>query len=344
MKTWLRFLGEKKISITLYLVTVFLFLLVGDLYHIENFPKLLYAALLTLVIWGALGIWRGIAYVEGCRRLRAAARHYEQSAELVAEELKEAGDTLWNELVDLLELVCSTWQAERGEWEAKTADCNDYYMMWTHQIKTPIAAMKLLLENGGERDRDSFILREELFKIEQYVEMALTFQRLESLSSDLVLRECDLYALLKQTVRKFSVLFINKGLGLELQENQLRVLTDEKWFGFCIGQLISNSLKYTKQGHISIRAAKEEDRVLLRLEDTGIGIYPEDLPRIFERGFTGYNGRMDEKSTGIGLYLCRRVFDHLGITVKVESRVGEGTTILLGIPVPGNRVPDLTEM
>lgn len=193
--------------------------------------------------------------------------------------------------------------------------------------------MKLLLENCGERDKNSFFMREELFKIEQYVDMVLTFQRLESLSSDLVLKEYDLYEILKRTARNFSILFINKGLSLRIQEMQIMVLTDEKWFGFCIGQIISNSVKYTRQGCVSIWAEEERESVVLCVEDTGIGIRPEDLPRIFERGFTGCNGRMDEKSTGIGLYLCHRVFRHLGIDVKAESEVGKGTKMTLRIPV-----------
>lgn len=335
MRFWIRYLKEKRVAAALCFSTVLLFLTVGGLYHIENFPKLLYAALLTLILWGTVGVWRGIVYVGLCRKLESAQRHYEQAGELLTESLREGNDTLREDMLDLLETVSAAQQAEQAAWEAKEADRNDYYLMWTHQIKTPIAAMKLLLENGGERDRTSFIMREELFKIEQYVEMVLTFQRLESLSSDLVLKECDLYELLKQTVRSFSVLFINKGLSLELQEMKFKVLTDEKWFCFCIGQIISNCVKYTNQGRIAIRAEGDAggERIVLCVEDTGIGIRPEDLPRIFDRGFTGYNGRMDEKSTGIGLYLCRRIFDHLGIEVQVGSEVGAGTETLLFIPV-----------
>ncbi len=337
MKYWMQYFREKKNVLALYFSTVFVFLAVGGLYHIENLPKLTYAAMLTVVPWGAVGVWRGISYVGKRRKLDAAIRHYKQSGELLAEVLWEAlgGEqgTSSGELLNLLESVLSAQAAETREWEEKDFECNDYYVMWTHQIKTPIAAMKLLLENGGDWEKNGFFLREELFKIEQYVEMVLTFQRLHSLSSDLVLKEYDLYGMLKNTVRKFSLLFINKGLSLDLQEMQMKVVTDEKWFGFCMGQLISNSVKYTKQGCISIWAKPEEESVTLCVEDTGMGICAEDLPRIFERGFTGYNGRMDEKSSGIGLYLCHRTFAHLGIAVRVESEVDKGTKVFLGIPV-----------
>lgn len=333
VRYWIRFLKEKRVEAALYCCTVLLFLAVGALYQMEDLYRLSYAVLLSLVIWGIAGAWQGTVYVGRCRRLEKAMRHYEQSGELWTENLREESDTVWQELVNFLEMVSSVQQAERGKAEAKAADCNDYYLMWTHQIKTPISAMKLLLENCEERDKNFFFMREELFKIEQYVEMVLTFQRLESLSSDLVLEECSLYEILRQTVKRFSVLFINKGLSLDLQEMRIKVLTDEKWFGFCIGQIVSNSVKYTKQGCVTIRAEEEKECAVLSVEDTGIGICPEDLPRIFERGFTGCNGRMDERSTGIGLYLCRRVFEHLGIAVRTESEVGVGTRMYLQIPV-----------
>lgn len=111
-----------------------------------------------------------------------------------------------------------------------------------------------------------------------------------------------------------------------------QIVTDEKWFVFCLEQILSNSIKYTPRGSISLRAEEEGKRVLLFLEDTGIGIRAEDLPRIFERGFTGYNGRMDKRATGIGLYLCRRIYGKLGITVQVYSEEGRGTKVVLGIP------------
>lgn len=241
----------------------------------------------------------------------------------------------------LLFLVSEKNEARRMEWEQRTAECRDYYIMWTHQIKTPISAMRLLLENGESYDKNMFPMREELFKIEQYAEMALTFQRLENISSDLVLQEYDLYTMLKNAVRKYAVLFINKGLGIELQETELKTVTDEKWFSFCVEQLLSNSIKYTAKGKIIVRADtagtdSRDQRILLTIEDTGIGIRPEDLPRIFERGFTGYNGRLDKKSTGIGLYLCRKIFVHLGIAVRVESEEGKGTKVILTLPYVGS--------
>lgn len=345
MRLWIRYLREKRNNVLVYLTTVFFFVTVGSLYHIENLEKLLYAALLTFVIWAAVSFRQGIRYVRRSAKLEEAFRYFEETGELPGKMQMRAFDSVSEGIEDaesfqeaqerFLSLVYESKAAERQRWEESASESRDYYMMWTHQIKTPIAAMKLLFDRVNLQDRDTFLMKEELFKIEQYVEMVLTFQRLGGISSDLVLTEYALDALVRQSVKKYSVLFINKGLALELGEMDFRVVTDEKWFIFCLEQLLSNSIKYTGAGGISIRAEEAEAGcVRLLIKDTGIGIRAEDLPRIFEKGFTGYNGRLDKRSTGIGLYLCRRIFDHLGIGVWVESREGEGTEVALRIPGP----------
>jgi len=354
MRLWVRYLREKRVTIVLCLLTAAVFVTVGSLYHIENLEKLLYAALLASVIWGTAGFLRGMEYVRRSAQLEETARHFEQSGELLLGEWNpgdaEGGEeslTDAESLADaqgmLMLLMRETYEKERHQWERRSAEYKDYYVMWTHQVKTPISAMKLLLEESGISGRESFLMREELFKIEQYVEMVLTFQRLDSIASDLVLQEYDLYTLVKQAVKKYAVLFINKNLSLDLQEQgmELKIVTDEKWFVFCLEQFLSNSIKYTAKGSITVSAEKEGSqeaglydgkpsvRGKLCIRDTGIGIRAEDLPRIFEKGFTGCNGRMDKRSTGIGLYLCRQILSHLGITVKVESEEGQGTRVVL---------------
>lgn len=340
MKFWIRYLKEKRYIILLILVTVLTMITIGWLNHADHLGSLLYGALLALFLWCAAGIWDGMSYVRRSRRLEETLDHFDQYFDLLSSGLSTAEkeldllewireETLAGDFARLLELTCDRFAEERLSWEEKNADRNDYYVMWTHQIKTPIAAMRLLLEGEKQEARDLYLMRGELFKIEQYAEMALAYQRLESLSSDLVLQEHDLYTLLKQTVKKFSLLFINKGLSLDLDQPQITVVTDEKWFAFCLEQFLSNSIKYTSQGKISIRTKTRDEDTYLLIEDTGIGIRPEDLPRIFERGFTGHNGRLDKRSTGIGLYLCRRVLDQLGISVKVDSKVNEGTKVTL---------------
>ncbi|RYD05275.1 hypothetical protein N752_10795 [Desulforamulus aquiferis] len=187
--------------------------------------------------------------------------------------------------------------------DSKQTEMVDYFTLWVHQIKTPIAAMRLLVQSEHREQYKELL--EQILRIEQYVEMVLGYIKIDNSSSDLVLERHNLLELVKQSIRKYAHLFIKKNIVLELQEKDCIVLTDEKWLVFVIEQILSNALKYTNGGKISIYIVDEE-RKLLVIEDTGIGIAEEDLPRVFEKGFTGYNGRMDKKATGIGLYLCKK--------------------------------------
>lgn len=202
----------------------------------------------------------------------------------------------------------------------------EYYTVWAHQIKTPIAAMKLNLQN--EDTPLSRRLSSDLFRIEQYVEMALTFLRLSSPSTDYVFKEYDLDSVIKQAVRKFSGEFINRKMSLDYKPISTSVITDEKWLSFCLEQIISNALKYTREGSVKIYL---ETPKTLCIEDTGIGIAPEDLPRVFEKGYTGYNGRTDKSASGIGLYLCRSILERLGHKITASSVVGQGTVIRINL-------------
>lgn len=160
--------------------------------------------------------------------------------------------------------------------------------------------------------------------------MVLQYLRLESMSSDLLLVEYDLADLIRQAVKKYSIIFINKKISLELEEMNCRVLTDEKWLIFVLEQIISNALKYTNQGKISIYLDEHSEKTLI-ISDTGVGIREEDIKRIFDRGFTGYNGRMDKKSTGIGLYLSQQVLNKLSHVITVTSQVGKGTRVSIDL-------------
>lgn len=201
----------------------------------------------------------------------------------------------------------------------------DYYTLWAHQIKTPIASMRLNLQNT--ESPLSHQLRSDLFRIEQYVEMVLTYLRLDSSSTDYVFREYDLDSIIKSTVKKFAGDFIAKKITLNYEPLNKKVLTDEKWLSFVIEQIITNSLKYTDKGSITV--CIEDD--FLCIKDTGIGISQEDLPRIFDRGFTGMNGRTQNKSSGIGLYLVGRICKNLNHPVTVESDIGKGTTVKINL-------------
>lgn len=209
----------------------------------------------------------------------------------------------------------------------KYSEMIDYYTMWVHQIKTPIAAFSMLVQSM-ENSHEKQLMNQELFKIEQYVEMVMHYIRLENLSSDLKLEEYSLKDVVCQTVKKFATVFIYNKITLKLDEIDCKVITDEKWITFVLEQILSNALKYTKKGSISIYMDENLEKTLI-IKDTGIGIAEEDIPRVFERGFTGYNGRMDKKSTGIGLYLCKEIIARLSHKISITSEVGKGTKVAI---------------
>lgn len=210
----------------------------------------------------------------------------------------------------------------------------EYYTMWVHQIKTPLAALSLILGDDGDPRA-----REELFKIERYAEMALRFPRTGSLKSDLVLARQDIDALIRESVKKYSVLFIGSRVTLQLEKTGICAVTDGKWFCFMLEQFISNAVKYTRAsgraagGTVKISAGSRPRSVVIL--DTGIGIRQEDVPRVFERGYTGINGRVDKRASGIGLYTAKTVADALGVYLSLTSEEGKGTRVEIVLPEDG---------
>ncbi len=277
----------------------------------------------AFVLCFALGlVLFAVGYVQFLRRHRELERLLVQVRERVLPLPPPKGL-----LEEDYQSLCQALAAERAalalEDRNRLQDMTDYYTLWAHQIKTPIAAMRLLLQEESRPE-----LEGELLKIEQYVEMVLGYLRLGSDSTDYVFRNCELDALVRQSVRKYARLFILKKISLDFQETGKTVLTDEKWLSFVIEQLLSNAVKYTPEGG---RVRIYGDGETLVIADNGIGIRPEDLPRVFEKGFTGFNGREDKKSTGIGLYLCRQVLDRLNHGVSITSRPGQGTLVRLDL-------------
>lgn len=217
-------------------------------------------------------------------------------------------------------------QKLKSDMNARYHDMTEYYTVWAHQIKTPIAAMRLALQN--EDTPLSRRLMGEVGRVEQYVQMALTYLRLGSDSSDYVIRSCALDNIVRPAVRRFAGEFIQRKIQLNYQMLNYTVITDEKWLGFVVEQVLSNALKYTPQGSVSIYMEPEG---VLCIRDTGIGVAPEDLPRVFEKGYTGYNGRSRRKASGLGLYLCREILTRLGHSISAKSQVDHGTTIRIDL-------------
>lgn len=240
--------------------------------------------------------------------------------------LPKAQNIQENDYQNIIHSLSNEYNNLKIKTERKYLNTIDYYTVWVHQIKTPITSIRLNIQN---EDSDlSRRLSVDLFRIEQYVEMVLTFLKLENHGNDYVIKEYNLDNIIKSSVKKFAREFISRNLTLIYKPLNTNVITDEKWLSFVIDQVLSNALKYTYSGSISIYLKSNKT---LCIEDTGIGIAPEDIPRIFENGYTGYNGRKDKKATGIGLYLCKRICSNLGHKIIAESQIDKGTCIYIDL-------------
>ena len=207
-------------------------------------------------------------------------------------------------------------------------DLNAYFLMWLHQIKTPMTVSKLLLEKPDETTNTK--LKMQLMYIEQYISMAMNYLKMIDHSTDMDITQVNLDDIIKNLLKKYSLLFIHNHISLEYQSNLAYVISDSQWLTILIEQILSNALKYTENGKIAIQYL--EDKHALEIRDTGIGIRSEDIPKIFDRGYSGFNGRMNEKSSGLGLYLARKISERLNIQIEVESKLSKGSVFRLVFP------------
>ena len=302
---------------------------------------LVYAAVLDailLLITVLVGFFRYSSKVKALSN--ALKRPVEEQAKLP--EATDDVEMLYHRLLENQSIARSEAESSAA---IRQSQMRDYYSMWVHQIKTPISAMKLLLEAEREElgqlicddeqsqyllsdNMDSF--EDELFRIEEYVSMALQYQRVSSIENDFVLEKVSVDGVIRDTIKKYAKIMIRRHIGINYSGTGQEVYTDGKWLAFMLEQILSNAIKYTPQGVVTIETAEEKDRFFITIKDTGIGIKAEDLPRVFEKGYTGYNGHADKKATGIGLYLCRQMADKLGHTIRMESEIGKGTKVWIG--------------
>lgn len=306
--------------IILFAMFVLIFAVVFSLYNLEV-EAVFYSTLLCLcvgIVAFCFGLWHYIAHHKALMELM-------QNIELGLYRLPDPNGRVEEDYQDMLRTLYALNLKIRCEADSARRDTEDYYTLWAHQIKTPLAAMRLLL--AEDVSANNSLLLGELFKTEQYVDMVLQYVRLSSESSDLLLKRSSLDDIIKGSLRKYARLFALKNLDFSFTETGLAVLTDEKWLAFVIEQIFSNSLKYTNSGKISLYAEGET----LVIEDTGIGIRAEDLPRVCEKGYTGASGRSDKKSTGIGLFLCKSILTKLGHGLEISSKVGVGTKVKIDL-------------
>lgn len=317
-----------------------------------------YPTLLCMVLVLGYSVYDYVCFMRKHRQRMIAEKHIE----VTTIDLPAPENLMEKDYQELLQVMLTAKNEEINDIRSARKETEEYVTMWTHQIKTPLTALQLTAGDCQEPERSEMLAR--IFEIEQYADMMLQFLRLESAVSDLVLKRYSVKSMVNQTVKYFARIFISKNISVHVDiPDELTVVTDEKWMVFVLKQLVSNALKYTEQGSVSIYAEQivrlqnmpeqpgqpQQDiwaeqcikpdgdnnfkkYVRLIIEDTGIGIADDDLPRIFERGYTGYNGRKDKKATGLGLYLTERIVNMLNHEIHITSKVGQGTRVQLDIP------------
>lgn len=321
MRFFILYLNYRKKNLLLFFIFALIFFITFSLYHLPAgavaYPTAICVSVgVVVAVFDVRSVYKKHTELEKIKKLTVYGIEF----------FPKAKSEIEKDYIDVANRLCDENKEIRLHMEEKYEEMINYYTLWAHQIKTPIAAMRLNLQN---EDSDfSRRLMEDLQRIEQYVEMVLCYLRLDSKSGDYVIKECDIDCIVKQGIKKFAGQFIRKKIKLDYKPLNLSVVTDEKWLLFVIEQILSNSLKYTSHGCVSIYMSDNKE---LCIRDTGIGIAGEDLPRIFEKGYTGYNGRKDKKASGIGLYLCKRICKNLGHEITVSSVLGNGTTVKINL-------------
>lgn len=244
------------------------------------------------------------------------------------EELVEGADSADRLYVEKIESLLEELREMENLHADRQSDQLDYFTLWLHQIKTPISAISLLNQSGASKEAKQ--ISQELVRLEDYTHMALSYVKLEEGGGELELTEADIDDAIKKAIKKYSILFIYKGIKLNYQPLGMRALSDSKWLQNLIEQILSNSLKYTATGTISIYNDPEKEKTIV-IEDTGIGIRPEDLPKIFNKGYSGMNGSLHEKSTGLGLFLSKKICERLGHGLDIQSELGKGTRVSIDL-------------
>lgn len=206
----------------------------------------------------------------------------------------------------------------RNDYISWQKDIQEYFSMWVHQIKTPITCLEILTEDNKE-------MKMQLKLIDNYTNMAINYLKLNLHEKDMDISAVDVDNLLNMLIKKYSLLFINSHISLDFRKNGLKCITDSKWLSVLLEQILSNAIKYSENSQIILDSFKKDNSVVILIEDYGIGIPEEDINRIFDKGYSGFNGRLKQKSSGLGLYLAKSISDKLDIRLKVDSTVGQGS-------------------
>lgn len=322
MKLVKSYLYERRIIYGMYLVFWGLIFLTFYLYEFSFAPFLdgwLFTAF-VLVVYSLVSFYRSFRKQ---KQLDLLATKDLQLSNLVF--LPKAATLSEQTYQEVLRLVLENKNQEQEELQQKQRAMLDDFGLWLHQIKTPVAALDLLIQSG---QLDPRTMKNEVFKINEYLQMILNYMRQNLDQADLVFQQLSIEKIIKSVVKKYATFFSQKDLSLQLGNLEGQVYSDQKWLIFILEQVIFNAIKYTENGTISISFSDNQ----LTIQDTGIGIRSEDLPRVFEKGYTGMNGREQQRASGLGLYLSQEAAEKLGCRLYIESQVKKGTTVTIVFP------------
>ncbi|HBI7094595.1 ATP-binding protein [Clostridium perfringens] len=252
---------------------------------------------------------------------------------LISEVIEEGTFTESKLIYDVICKGNKAMNDEIGEFKRGINDYREYIELWVHEIKTPIATCKLLIENNESPLTES--IGEEVCKLENYIDQALFYTRSNTLEKDYIIKEMSLSSCVNKVLNNNADSLIKKRVKISLGDLEKMVYSDSKWIEFILGQIISNSIKYMNKEHkeLNIYCSESSKYVILNIEDNGAGISEKDLSRVFDKGFTGENGRKFGKSTGIGLYLCKKLCKKLGLDITLISEEGKFTRVSIIFPI-----------
>lgn len=252
---------------------------------------------------------------------------------LLSEIIKEPEFIEGKFLYDLLKQANKDMHEHVKKYKDMESEYREYIETWVHEIKTPIASARLIIDNN--QDEVTKNINYEIKKIEEYIEQVLYYSRSNNVSKDYIIKEISLTTLVRNAIKRNSRDFISRKISIDMEAVEGTVYGDAKWLEFILNQVIGNSIKYIREkgGKIKVYTVKNENNIALTVEDNGIGIIDNDINRVFEKGFTGENGRKFGRSTGIGLYLCKKLSDQLGLGLNLTSKIGEGTKVSIIFPL-----------
>lgn len=325
------FFKEKVITILLLLfgiITIEIFLMA---YNVGMFIKIY----IPLIIMGLYMISIIIEYFKRKKFYDNLLNMLEELDEkyLITEIIKTPNFLEGQIFKNSLEQIDKSMLENVNKYKYMTEDYKEYIELWIHEIKIPIATSKMVIENNKNAITKS--IDEELDKVENYIEQALFYARSNTVEKDYYIRKVVLKEIVNESIKKNKSSLIQEKISIDIHDLEIEVNTDNKWIVFILNQIIQNSIKYRKKENsvIEIYANQGKENVILYIKDNGIGIKQGEITRVFEKGFTGTNGRLsNKKSTGIGLYLCKKLCNKLGIGIELNSVQNEGTEVKLVFP------------